>query len=197
MIYFLLPVGSRKFVQWPRPCTRERFNRIHAILSVSVACNTVKRVPWIPVSHFSPAGRQFICKISQRCNTCSRGALAGQRCHKREKKKEVERREEKRLYYHVVPVEICMRKRANAITRRGTMLFEKNVAVRPTFPPIIRLSTFPTASVTSAAARWWNYSKHYFNSRGSFRFSLHVVFIWRNYGEYIAVKTRYYMIKLW
>lgn len=37
----------------------------------------------------------------------------------RERGMEEEERE-KRLYYHVVPAEICMRKRGNAITRRGS-----------------------------------------------------------------------------
>lgn len=55
----------------------------------------------------------------------------GVRTGHRERGMEEER--EKRLYYHVVPAEICMRKRGNAITRRGS----REKCRGTIFPPII------------------------------------------------------------
>lgn len=49
-----------------------------------------------------------------------------------------EEEREKRLYYHVVPAEICMRKRGNAITRRGS----REKCRGTIFPPPPRLYPF-------------------------------------------------------
>ena len=160
MIYFLLPVGSRKFVQWPRPWHERALLIVFTPFSLRLCrgghgekstLNT--GFPFLP----RPAGNLY-AKLASAA-THVQGARSPVNVAQREREKRAQRDRKKggegkkeRLYYHVVPAEICMRKRANAITRRRhRRSSEKNVAARPTFPPIIR--AFPAASVTFVDAR--------------------------------------------
>ena len=164
MIYFLLPVGSRKFVQWPRPWHERALLIVFTPFSLRLCrgghgekstLNT--GFPFLP----RPAGNLY-AKLASAA-THVQGARSPVNVAQREREREREKRAQRdrkkggegkkeRLYYHVVPAEICMRKRANAITRRRhRRSSEKNVAARPTFPPIIR--AFPAASVTFVDAR--------------------------------------------
>lgn len=135
MIYFLLPVGNRKFAHWPRPGARAagrererrraRFNRIHVLFSLSLylssSLSSVRKEYLeyrFPISR-RPAGNLY-AKLASAATHVQGGAHRSPRERERGMQEEEVEEREKRLYYHVVPAEICMRKRGNAITRRGS-----------------------------------------------------------------------------
>lgn len=135
MIYFLLPVGNRKFAHWPRPGARAarrererrraRFNRIHVLFSLSLylssSLSSVRKEYLeyrFPISRW-PAGNLY-AKLASAATHVQGGAHRSPRERERGMQEEEVEEREKRLYYHVVPAEICMRKRGNAITRRGS-----------------------------------------------------------------------------
>lgn len=137
MIYFLLPVGNRKFAHWPRPGARAarrererrraRFNRIHVLFSLSLSLYLSSSLSSVrkeyleyrfPISR-RPAGNLY-AKLASAATHVQGGAHRSPRERERGMQEEEVEEREKRLYYHVVPAEICMRKRGNAITRRGS-----------------------------------------------------------------------------
>lgn len=128
MIYFLLLDGSRKFVQWPLLPARESVLIVFTLfslslpLSFSLSLGLCQTVPYEKSTlntgfPFLLAGRQFICKISQRCNTCSRASRRSPLLRRKKKK------ERRIILARRSSRKICMRKRANAITPQ-----EKSVA---------------------------------------------------------------------
>lgn len=71
-----------------------------------------------PISRW-PAGNLY-AKLASAATHVQGGAHRSPRERERGMQEEEVEEREKRLYYHVVPAEICMRKRGNAITRRGS-----------------------------------------------------------------------------